>query len=98
MPGRRSNALFLFLIEDLDLAVFVRKTFIELAPVVQGPEIRRSRSEPQLTELLTTPRLEISENEIEFDSVDENLQTDAARETCVPIVISALLKLSVRSG
>eukprot|EP00439_Symbiodinium_sp_Y106_P071618 s4025_g12.t3 len=34
MAGSRSHALFL--IEDLDLAVFVRNTFIEVAPVVQG--------------------------------------------------------------
>ncbi|CAE7711609.1 unnamed protein product [Symbiodinium sp. CCMP2456] len=58
--------------KDLDLAVFVKKTFIEVAPLVQGSEIRRSRSEPQLTETLT--RLEVPENEIESDSVDENLR------------------------
>ncbi|CAE7500489.1 unnamed protein product [Symbiodinium sp. CCMP2592] len=50
--------------------VFIKNTFIEMVPVVvEGPEIRRSRSEPELT----PPRLQLSENEIEPDPVNQSL-------------------------
>mmetsp|Transcript_26513 Transcript_26513/g.62064 ORF Transcript_26513/g.62064 Transcript_26513/m.62064 type:complete len:129 (-) Transcript_26513:238-624(-) len=97
MAGSRSHALFL--IEDLDLAVFVRNTFIEVAPVVQGSEICRSRSEPQLTK----PRIdtETSENDIESDSVDEHqcqIWQAHCANTCRPCIFINRKKDGCRKG
>eukprot|EP00439_Symbiodinium_sp_Y106_P037046 s928_g4.t1 len=66
-------------------AVFIKNTFIEMVPVVvEGPEIRRSRSEPELT----PSRLEPSENEIEPDPVNQLFQIWQAHlaNTCKPCI------------